>query len=177
MRALLLFGLLFGSELHAQTVAPPHMGRPSFAVAGRETMPQMLLDEGALSAERYERIPLPPEIWAEMKRCAAKEGFRVRKDLAPPEVLVVPVARTIRVHDLTLDSLLYVEDTSFAGEQWSPPTVGYALVQSNIILVTAPYRDNKYLLRHEALHFIAWHARKILGHPARIYEPCDRSYE
>ena len=181
MRWLVALLLLLPAPLAAQTRAaspiPVHAGRWVFATKGPEMMPQMSIDELALAPERYASTPLPAQVWADMKACAAKHGVDVRKAGAPPQVLVVPVARTIRVHDLTVDSLMYATDENFVGEKWSAPTVGYSLVRSGYVLVTDEYRENVYLFRHEALHFILWRAEKVLSHPESLFGPCDKAYE
>lgn len=175
-----MLGLLLSPALAScqqEAVVNYHMTRPAFATAGRETMPLMMLDEAQLGASRFVSVPFPRAYWDEMLECAEEAGYDVTKAGEPPRVLVVPAVRTIRVHDITLDSLLYREDSTFAGERWSPPTVGYSLVRTNAILLTEEYRFNKYLLRHEALHFIAWRAAEILGHPDDLFWPCDKAYD
>jgi len=91
-------------------------------------------------------------------------------------MLVVPVARTMRVRDMTLDSLNYASDSTFAGTHFSAPTVAYSLVRSNALLVVERYRANVPVLRHEALHFIIWRSLRLYGHPEEFFMPCDKAY-
>lgn len=182
MRALLLsLALLFPVAALAQaplTVGrvPLHPGRPAFATSGVETMPQMSIDEASLQANRFSTFELPAKIWSDMKVCAAKQGYDVSKAGMAPPVMVVPVARTIKVHDMTVDSVAYAEDSTFTGEIWTT-TVAYSLVRSGVIVITQSYRQNVYTLRHEALHFIIWRAERAIGHPRRAFIPCDQDYE
>ena len=182
MRALLLSLVLFvlpataqAQELLTVGHVPIHAGRPAFATTGVETMPQMLIDEASLQEYRFTTFTLPPQIWSEMKACAAKQGYDVSKAGEAPPVMVVPAARTIRVHDMTVDSLVYAEDSTFSGEIWTT-TVAYSLVRSKVIVIVQGYRQNVYVLRHEALHFIIYRAEGAVGHPARAFNPCDRDY-
>lgn len=151
-------------------------GRPSFATTGVETMPQMSIDEQSLQPERFASLPFPPVIWSEMKACAAAHGYDVSEAGEAPRIVVVPAARTIRVNDMTLDSLMYAEDSTFVGERWTT-TIAYSLVRSRVIVLVDSYQANRFVLRHEALHFILWRSAKVLAHPRDLYEPCDRSYE
>ena len=43
---------------------------------------------------------------------------------------------------MTLDSLDYASDSTFAGTHFSAPTVAYSLVRSNAVLVVERYREN-----------------------------------
>jgi hypothetical protein len=51
-------------------------------------------------------------------------------------------ASGMRVRDMTLDSLNYASDSTFAGTHFSAPTVAYSLVRSNALLVVERYRAN-----------------------------------
>lgn len=179
MRASLLAALLLlPSLVVAQVPETPQFGRPDFAVTGRETMPQFLLDEAALAHDRFERIELPAVFWEEMRACLATTTNLPTPNAGErPTILVIPVARTFRVHDMTIDSLNYADDSTYKGENWSSPTVGYALVRTNVILLASRFRANKYVLRHEALHFLLWREKQILGHPKEYFGPCDEYYE
>lgn len=152
------------------------MGRPGFAVMGQGIFPMMMIDEGNLRLERLERIPLPRTYWNQMQGCLAKLGLG-KNPGEPPAVYLVPVAQTFRVHDMTIDSLLYAEDSTFKGITVSPPTIGYSLIHTNVIILAERYRANKYVLRHEALHFLLWRNGVTLGHPPEYFGPCDRDYE
>ena len=162
----------------AQGATPPRMNRPSFAQTGKETMPMMLVDEAALGSQRFTHLAYPMHLWEQEKTCLTRLGVKPRNIGAPPVILVIPAARTIRVHDMTVDSMAYAEDSTFMGEVWPKPTVAYALVRSNFILVTEEYQKNPYVLRHEALHFMLWRLKLApLGHPKEFFEPCDVHYD
>lgn len=161
------------------------MSRPNFAVSGKETMPLMMIDEAALEPNAFVGLPYPKQYWEQEKSCLATllagnadVSIDTSKAGDPPEILVVPAARTFRVHSTTVDSLLYADDSTFKGEHWEPPTIGYALIAENAILVTEPYILNPYVLRHEALHFLLWRLNLAkLGHPKEFFGPCDYYFE
>lgn len=169
---------LLPARAAAQTPLPPVTGRAIFAQSGRQTMPMGMIDEANLSPELYARHQFPPEFWAQEKACLVALGKRVDKVGTPPDILVIPAVRTIRVHDITVDSLLYAEDSTYAGENWEAPTVAVSLVHTNFIVITAQYQANPYVLRHEALHFMLWRQRLApMGHPRAYFGPCDIDYE
>lgn len=165
-------------QLAAQSPEPLQMGRPTFATSGREMMPQMLIDEATITVDRFAQQAYPPALWAQEKSCLAGLGIDVRKAGAPPTVIVIPAVRTIRVRQITLDSMWYAQDSTFAGEHWDPPTIAEAVIHSNFIVVTAPFRLNPYVLRHEALHFLLWRLKLApLGHPVEFFGPCDAYFD
>ena len=179
MRFLLPLSLLLPAVLAAQQ---PEAGlryeRPTFATGGKETMPQMLIDEQILSAERFARIPFPMQQWTQEMACLMEHGLPVDKVGTPPDIIVIPGARTIKVNDLTADSMAYAEDSTFMGEAWSPVTIAYALIKSNVIVMVSEWRANPYVLRHEALHFMLWREGLAhLGHPPEFFNACDRDYD
>ena len=138
----------------------------------------LLIDERALDPERYARVPFPKMYWEEMRACLFKQGVVTDKVGTPPDILVIPNVRTFRVHDQTTDSLMYAADSTFVGEVWSGPTVGYSLVKTGVILAAYRFQKNKYLLRHEALHFLLWRQKRTPGgHPKEYFGPCDANYE
>ncbi len=177
-RWLLALLLAVTAPLAAQKPAPESllMSRPGFAVMGQGVFPMMMVDEGNLRLERLERIQFPRKYWDEMQVCLAKLG-KAKPAGEPPAVYLIPVAQTFRVHDLTLDSLMYAGDSTFKGIVVGPPTIGYSLIHTNVIILAERYRANKYVLRHEALHFLLWRNGVILGHPVEYFGPCDRDYE
>jgi hypothetical protein len=140
-------------------------------------MPQMLIDEAALGEYRFDSFVLPIRYWTEMVECVDALGYDVTAVGMPPRVLVAPAVRTIRVHDMTIDSLNYAGDSTHMGEEWSAPTIGFAMVRSNVVIVTEEYRINKYLLRHEALHHIMWRIERQLNHDPLVFLPCGDHYE
>lgn len=169
---------LLPARAAAQTPLTPVTGRAVFAQSGKETMPMGMIDEAALAPQLYARRQFPPELWAQEKACLVGLGKRVDLVGLPPEILVVPAVRTIRVHDLTVDSLFYANDSTFTGVVWQAPTVAVSLVRSNFIVITAQYQANQYVLRHEALHFMLWRERLApLGHPEAYFRPCDVEFE
>lgn len=179
-RLLLALILTTTSPLSAQVVEQLQFGRPNFATAGRETFPMLLIEEAALGPNRYARIPFPKVYWDEMRTCLFKNGLVTNADSVgtPPDILIIPPGvRTFRVHDLITDSLAYAEDSTHLGEIWGPPTVGYALIQSNFILAAYRFHKNKYMMRHEALHFLLWRQKRMYGHPIEFFGPCDQYYE
>lgn len=163
----------------AQVVERLQFGRPDFDISGLGVMPMLFIDEAALQPERYQRIPFPKVYWDEMRTCLFKQGIATTDVGEPPDILVVPpLIKTFRVHDLTTDSVFYAVDSTFTGEVWSPPTVGYSLVKSNLILAAWRFHKNKYMMRHEALHFLLWRQKRIPGgHPPKYFGPCDADYE
>jgi hypothetical protein len=152
--------------------------RPMVDMLGSTTLPMMLIDENTLAGGLFVTTPFPVKPWEEAKACV--EALSKRVALAPigepPPILVVPVARTIRVRDMTLDSLDYASDSTFGGTHFSAPTVAYSLVRSNALLVVERYRENVPVLRHEALHFILWRSLRLYGHPEKFFMPCDKAY-
>jgi hypothetical protein len=177
VRIVLFLLAILPGLVHAQVPVPAHTGRPAFATRGAATMPMMYVDEASLPLERFEMFPLPLQYWREMLACAKTQGYDVSRAGLPPMVLVIPAVRTIRVHDMAFDSLLYANDSTFMGEHWAAPTVGYALTRLGVILTTEAYKHNKYTLRHEALHFILIRGNQSWGHPNKAYVPCDKLYE
>jgi hypothetical protein len=169
--------LLLPSLAHAQSEALVY-DRPMADMLGSTTLPMMLIDENTLAGGLFVTRPFPVKPWEEAKACveALSKGLaRAPVGEAPP-ILVVPVARTIRVRDMTLDSLDYASDSTFGGTHFSAPTVAYSLVRSNALLVVERYRENVPVLRHEALHFILWRSLGLYGHPERFFMPCDKAY-
>ena len=152
--------------------------RPMADMLGSMTLPMMLIDENTLAGGLFVTMPFPVKPWREAKACV--EGLFKGRALAPigeaPPILVVPAARTIRVRDMTLDSLDAASDSTFGGTHFSTPTVAYSLVRSNALLVVERYRENVPVLRHEALHFILWRSLKLYGHPEKFFMPCDKAY-
>jgi hypothetical protein len=152
--------------------------RPMVDMLGSTTLPMMLIDENTLAGGLFMTMPFPVKPWREAKACV--ETLSKGSALAPvgeaPLILVVPVARTIRVRDMTLDSLDHASDSTFGGTHFSVPTVAYSLVRSNALLVVERYRENVPVLRHEALHFILWRALRLYGHPEKFFMPCDKAY-
>jgi hypothetical protein len=175
LAALLL--LLLPSLVSAQTEALVY-DRPMVDLLGSATLPMMLIDENTLAGGLFVTMPFPIKPWEEAKACveALSKGFALAPIGEAPPMLVVPVARTIRVRDMTLDSLDYASDSTFAGTHFSAPTVAYSLVRANALLVVERYRENVPVLRHEALHFIIWRSLKLYGHPEKHYMPCDKAY-
>jgi hypothetical protein len=161
------------------------MNRPNFATTGKETMPMMMIDESALDLSRFVRLPYPVKYWEQEKKCLADllvgnadVTLDWSKAGSPPDILVVPAVRTFRVHSTTVDSLLLADDSSFTGEHWEPPTIGYSMIAENVILVTEPIMANPYVLRHEALHFLLWRLKLAsLGHPKEYFGPCDYYFD
>jgi hypothetical protein len=152
--------------------------RPMVDMLGPTTLPMMLIDENTLAGGLFVAMPFPAKPWEEAKACveALSKGFALAPIGEPPPILVVPVARTIRVRDMTLDSLDYASDSTFGGTHFSAPTVAYSLVRSNALLVVERYRENVPVLRHEALHFILWRSLRLYGHPEKFFMPCDKAY-
>ena len=155
------------------------MGRPNFATSGREVMPMMLIDEAVLPAQRFVQLSFPRKYWEQEKACLANLLGKPVGDVGvPPTILVAPAVRTIRVRQMALDSMMYAADSTFAGEHWDPPTIGEALIHSNIIFVTETFQANPYVLRHEALHFLLWRLKLApLGHPVEFFGPCDAYFD
>ena len=173
LAALLL--LLFPSLASAQA-EPLVYDRPIADMLGSATLPMMVIDENTLAGGLFVRMPFPEKPWEEAKACIEGLSMLTTPIGEPPSMLVVPVARTMRVRDMTLDSLNYASDSTFAGTHFSAPTVAYSLVRSNALLVVERYRANVPLLRHEALHFIIWRALRLYGHPEEFFMPCDKAY-
>jgi hypothetical protein len=173
LAALLL--LLFPSLALAQA-EPLVYDRPMPDMLGSTTLPMMVIDENTLAGGLFVRMPFPEKPWEEAKACVARLSTLPIPLGEAPTMLVVPVARTMRVRDMTLDSLNYAADSTFAGTHFSAPTVAYSLVRSNALLVVERYRANVPLLRHEALHFILWRSLKLYGHPEKFFMPCDKAY-
>jgi hypothetical protein len=173
LAALLL--LLFPCLASAQA-EPLVYDRPMADMLGSATLPMMVIDENTLAGALFVRMPFPEKPWEEAKACV--EGLTTLPTPIgeAPSMLVVPVARTMRVRDMTLDSLNYASDSTFAGAHFSAPTVAYSLVRSNALLVVERYRANVPVLRHEALHFIIWRSLRLYGHPEEFFMPCDKAY-
>ena len=122
-------------------------------------------------------MPFPKKPWEEAKACVERLSMPPSHlSGKPPSMLVVPVARTIRVRDMTLDSLNHASDSTFSGTRFSAPTVAYSLVRSNALLGGGAVSGNVPVLRHEALHFILWRSLKLYGHPEKFFMPCDKAY-
>ena len=177
MRIAALSLLLLPSLVSAQTEALVY-DRPMVDMLGSTTLPMMLIDENRLAGGLFVTMPFPDKPWEEAKACveALSKGFVPAPVGEAPRMLVVPVARTIRVRDMTLDSLDYASDSTFGGAHFSAPTVAYSLVRSNAVVVVERYRENVPVLRHEALHFILWRTLQLYGHPEEFFMPCDKAY-
>jgi len=182
-----LFTATFTCAAHAQNglYTPPieHTSTldrvlPSVDLSGREAFPMLYIDEGTFDLNTLPEVDYPALAWNQAKACYEQESGEVVDLAGPPTLRVVPAAvRTFRVRDLTVDSLNYADDTTYAGEHFAPPTIGYTLVRSGGILIAERYKNNLPVLRHEALHWIIWHQRKILGHPPEFFVPCDQYYD
>ena len=177
MRLAALLLLLLPCLVSAQTEALVY-DRPMVDMLGSTTLPMMLIDENRLAGGPFVTMPFPDKPWEEAKACveALSKGFVPAPVGDAPRMLVVPVARTIRVRDMTLDSLDYASDSTFTGTHFSAPTVAYSLVRSNALVVVERYRENVPVLRHEALHFILWRTLQLYGHPEEFFMPCDKAY-
>ena len=177
MRLAALLLLLIPSLVSSQTEALVY-DRPMADMLGSTTLPMMLIDEHTLAGGLFVTMPFPVKPWQEAKACVEARfgGFALGPIGEAPPMLVVPVARTMRVRDITLDSLSRASDSTFAGTHFSAPTVAYSLVRSNALLVVERYRENVAVLRHEALHFIIWRSLKLHGHPEEFFMPCDKAY-
>ena len=177
MRLAALLLLLLPCLVSAQTEALVY-DRPMVDMLGSTTLPMMLIDENRLASGLFVTMPFPVKPWEEAKACveALSKGFALAPIGEAPPMLVVPVARTIRVRDMTLDSLDYASNSTFAGTHFSTPTVAYSLVRSNALVVVERYRENVPVLRHEALHFTLWRSLKLYGHPEEFFMPCDKAY-
>lgn len=151
--------------------------RPVVDYTGAGAFPMMVLEERTLQPRLFEHIPFPATPWAQAMSCLSAHGVDTAGAGPAPELLVVPVARTIRVADMTRDSLEYARDSTRMGSAFAAPTIAYSLVRTGVVLVVERYSANVPLLRHEALHFILWRARKLYGHPGEFYWPCDRAYQ
>ena len=169
MRLVALFLLLLHSVASAQAEALVY-DRPMADMPGSATLPMMLIDENTLTGGLFETALFPTKPWEEAKACVAKVSKSLEFVGEPPSILVVPVARTLRVRDMTLDSL------NHASMQFSAPTVAYSLVRSNALVVVERYRANLPILRHEAIHFIIWRLLRLYGHPEEYFMPCDKAY-
>jgi hypothetical protein len=161
----LLLAICSGGPLSAQVEGLP---------LGRSAYPMLFVDEENLGGSRLTLSPFPEDAWREAASCLVEQGVTLPTPLHMPWLAVVPMARTIRVRDLTKDSLLVAEhDTSGVLGRFQAPTIAYALLHSNIVLVTESGSRHHSTLRHEALHFILWRARSIYGHPMEFFTPCD----
>jgi hypothetical protein len=149
---------------------------PMADMLGSATLPMMVIDENTLTDGLFVKMPFPEKPWEEAKACVEALTVLPAPIGDPPSMLVVPVARTLRVRDMTLDSLNYASDSTFAGTHFSAPTVAYSLVRSNTLLVVERYRGSVPVLRHEALHFILWRSLRLYGHPEQFFMPCDKAY-
>lgn len=168
MRLAALFLLLFHSLASAQAEGLVY-DRPMADMLGSAALPMMLIDENTLTGGLFETAPFPTKPWQEAKDCVAKLSKSLGAVGDPPSILLVPGARTLRVRDMTLDSLNH-------SSQFSAPTIAYSLVRSNAVVIVERYRTNLPILRHEAVHFILWRLLKLYGHPDEYFMPCDKAY-
>jgi len=134
-----------------------------------------MIDEAALPA--MDSIEYSPRPWLEALQCLAENGVPVDSSAGPPPLYVVDsTMKRIQVRDLTLDSLDHRE------RGFSDPTEAYTLQHTHRVIVVARYAHNIPLLRHEAIHWILWHAKwdrqdETFGHPPEWFGPCDRYYD
>lgn len=143
--------------------------RPVMELYVSRDAPLVEVSEYRLDTTAFERDVFPERPWREARACLLGLGVPVSVlELKPPPVLVVK-AHIIRVRDMTLDSLS-------GRELGGSPTVAYALVRTHALVVVERYRENVPVLRHEALHFLLWHALKRYGHPDEVFGPCDREF-
>lgn len=180
----LTFPILACSPIKPQEFTPARepllVARPALFMTF-SSAPMMLIDERELEAQLYQTLPFPAKAWNEAVRCVATvaeaRGLKLKLPIGdPPPMLIVPVARTIRVVDMTLDSLLYAEDSVRVESHYLSPTIAYALVHTNAVLVVERYQANIPVLRHEAIHFIIWRSLQMYGHPDEFFYPCDKAY-
>lgn len=155
------------------------------ATPGFDTYARPPIEQDGPTAMIDEYAPLPPmtqieysaRAWLEAKQCLAKNAVPFDPEMAPPPLFVVDSsARRLAVRDFTLDSL----DKKANG--FSQVTEAYTMQHSHRVVVVARYAHNIPLLRHEAIHWILWHASwdrqdETFGHPPEWFGPCDRYYD
>jgi hypothetical protein len=175
---LALLALLAAAPLQAQTGLLSPLSAPGFPIHQRPGIdldgPVAMIDEDSL--QPMTQIEYPARAWLEAEFCLEQQGVPVDFQAPQPPLFVVDsLAAAIRVHDITLDSLDGPSGFSY-------PTDAYTLAHSGRVIVVKRYAHNIPLLRHEAIHWILWHAKwsrqgETYGHPPEYFIPCDRYYE
>lgn len=167
---------LAAQELKPYTPSESVQGKLTTELVGAP-FPMILIDEAVLPPLWLKPYPLAP--WNEAQLCLAAMGVPMKNAGSPPPVAVVPWAKTFRVRDLAVDSLVASIDPKAVTGAFGPPTVGYTLYHSNVVLVTEKFRDNIVTLRHEAIHMILWRTTKLWGHlenTQKYFDKCDLHY-
>lgn len=177
---LLLVFLSFACPLHAQNGLYAPIPGAGFDIHARppieQTGPTVMIDEYAPLPSMTE-IEYSPRPWLEAKQCLAENGVPFDPNMDPPPLFVVDsTALRLAVRDFTLDSLDH-KDNGF-----SQVTEAYTMQHSHRVVVVARYAHNIPLLRHEAIHWILWHAswnrqNETFGHPPEWFVPCDQYYD
>lgn len=171
--AFLVWTLAIAAECRAQS-------RDSFTgmPIGKDIFPMMYIDEAVLSLATFPEIDFPQDVFDETRACLVQQGLSLR-DVPAPRMLFVPAAHTIRVADLTLDSLIALKDSTAILGRFQNPTIAYTLERSGVILVTERAAHNRGVLRHEAIHWLLWYGvpeaqrGQLYGHPPQYFYPCD----
>jgi hypothetical protein len=176
--AFLVWAIAIATECRAQTLGMP---------IGRDVYPIMEIDEEILHPSDFPMVTFPNAVWEEARACFIEQlkhqpdasrliadALRAQK----PDLRIVPGAHTIRLRDMTLDSLLAIRDTEYLS-RFQNPTPAYALVRENLVLVVSQWSGFTGVLRHEALHSLLWQTGDArfkyanFGHPAWVFQPCD----
>lgn len=136
--------------------------------------PLLAIDEGTMNPAAFKVQVFPLKPWNEAQACLALQGVPIDTMPLPALLVVPPIVNSIRLTDVTGDSL------NHGSQGFSAPTVGYTFVHSNAIVIVARYEAHDTLLRHEAIHKILWDTLRLFGHTVEINEkyfrPCDREY-
>lgn len=168
-------------------LATAHECRAQLAdpMANAKLWPMVLIDEEGLMPSDFPLVTFPDSAWQATKACAAAQGIDTA-GAEKPTLRIVASAHSIRVHDLTIDSLVTAtapETTAvkFIGK-FTAPTIAYTLLRRNLVLVVPSVASNVQTLMHESMHALLWNARKeprvaemwATGdwHPAFAFEPC-----
>ena len=164
--------LLVAAPVQAQYQERPNNDKPPIEIELDAIAPMMLLDERALPEGLLITAEFPRDVWLAARDCLRAQGVRV-VTTEPPKLLIVPIVRTFRIRDMTLDSLEYLNKPGVGGANFSAPTTAYSLVRSDRIVVVERYRENPFVLRHEALHFMLWRSLKIIYHDEKYFPACN----
>ncbi len=177
--AFLVWTLACAAECRAQSL-DTFSGMP----IGKDIFPMMYIDESVVGLATFESQAFPQEPFEEALACLEAAGAPiVLHRPRPPQLWIVPTAHTLRVVDMTLDSLVALRDTTALLGRFQNPVQAYTLVRSGVVLATTRAASNRGILRHEAIHWLLWYAvpvekrADLYWHPPQYFRRCDWEYQ
>ena len=176
-----------GLALSVQTCALPLAAQTAIdPLANARYFPMVYVDEASMDTTEFPKVAFDEHDWQTAKACVAAHGIDTT-GAEKPSLRVVPLAHSIRVTDLTVDSIVQLNGTpdSVRGRyqnKFMAPVVAYTFMHRNLVLAVRRAAADSFVRQHEALHALLWHAhtnpwvdslyRAGDWHPIEIFGPC-----